>query len=253
MAGWVVAFSLVLARVATFVGVLPLFGGRDVPRTVKAVLALTLTCSWFDFAALPARELFAPSVDVSWLGYGAALLREALLGAMLGYALGLFLAPLKVAGEFITQQMGLSLGAIVDPTSNSSSGALTQILEMLGTLLFFGLNCHHLFLAVLHSTLTHIPVGAPFGMNSVERFIAGGAATEEWGLVLIAPVAACLFLTHVVLALMTRAAPQMNIFSVGFALQIGIGLAAIFFLMPDLLSAIVQMFGRVGELLTRLV
>jgi flagellar biosynthetic protein FliR len=249
---WAVSFSLILARVATFVGILPLLGGRNVPRTVKAGLALALTVMWFDFSAIPDKSL-TDAADISWLAYGLALGREMLLGAILGYAMGLFLVPAHIAGEFITQQMAMSLGNIIDPNSNSSTGVVTQIFELLALLIFFGLDGHHIFLALLQSTLSRWPVGGALPNIPVAQFITGAAETEEWGLMLVAPLAASLFLVTVVLALMSRAAPQLNIFSVGFAVQIGVGLLGTWLLLPDLLKAMTVMWGRLGEFLTRVV
>ena len=249
---WAISFSLLLARVATFIGILPLLGGRNVPRSVKAGLALALTVMWFDFSVVPDKSLMN-AADISWFALGLALGREMLLGAILGYALGLFLVPAHVAGEFITQQMSMSLGNIIDPNSNSSTGVVTQIFELLSLLIFLGLDGHHVFLAVLQGTLTRWPVGGAVPEIPVAQFITGAAQTEEWGLMLVAPLAASLFLVTVVLALMSRAAPQMNVFSVGFAVQIGIGLLGTYLLLPDLIKAMAVMWGRMGEFLTRVV
>jgi flagellar biosynthetic protein FliR len=252
IAAAVVSFSLLLARLGTFLSVVPLFGGRNTPRTVKIGLAFALAVFWFDPAATVADPGLARS-DISWPAFGMALGREALLGMILGYTLGLLLVPARVAGEFITQQMGLTLGNIIDPASESSTGAITQILEMLAILLFFGLDGHHVFLAVFHGTLARWPLGGPIRIPPITELIAAGSAAEESGLLLAAPLGAILFLTTVILALMARASPQMNIFSVGFALQISAGLVGALLLLPDLLRALVHTFERFSADLLRLV
>jgi flagellar biosynthetic protein FliR len=249
---WAVAVSLLLARVGAFVNALPILSGNNVPRMVRAGLTLALSLLWFDFSAVPNGELFTTSFEIGWLAYGIAMGREVLLGTVLGYAFGLILVPARVAGEFIIQQMGLTLGNIADPTAGNPTGPITQVFEMLGILLFLGMDGHHVFLAALYRTLARWPVGGLLPAAPVAQLVSGASAAEEWGLLLIAPLGLCLFLTTVVLALMTRAAPQMNIFSVGFALQIGIGLVGAFLLLPDLLAAMVSAFGRASEFLIRL-
>ncbi len=254
MANLVLALSLLLARVGTFVAIVPIFGGQ-VPRTVKAGLALALTLFWFGAlnGVVTDRAWLTQSTQVSWLVFGLVLGREALLGGLLGFAFGLFLAPAQIAGEYLTGEMGLSFGAQVDPSGGNSPGGLTQLLESLALLLFLGLDTHHLFLAVFDNVLTRYPIGGGMPAWSMPQLITGVAAVEEWGLLLAAPVGAFLFLTAIVLALMTRAAPQLNLYSVGFPLRLAAGLVALLLFFSQMMSSLVAIFGRLGELLTRMV
>ncbi len=91
---WVVAYSLILARVGTLVATFPLFGGQYVPKFVKVGLSVALAVLWFTvFGLTPTAELLAASTDLDWLKYGLAIGREILLGVILGYAFNLFLRP----------------------------------------------------------------------------------------------------------------------------------------------------------------
>src|SRR5205085_1513902 len=121
------------------------------------------------------------------------LAREAMLGALLGLAFGLFLLPARIAGEFITQQMGLSLGATLRSAAGSPAGALTMMLETISGLLFLGLDLHHVFLSTLHATFLRYPVGGSFGMFPVAQLVNGVASAHEMGLLLAAPLALTLF------------------------------------------------------------
>lgn len=254
MGGLVWTFCLILARVGTFIALVPLFGSHGLPRTIKAGLALTLTLVWFlpRVEALPATALFGSAAPVTWLGQGVALGREVFLGAVLGYGLGLFLVPVQVAGEYLTQEMGLSFGNQVNPTGDGSSSPLTQILELLAIAVFFGVDGHHVLLGVLHSTFTAYPVNGGLPQLPAPRLLAVVAVAEEWGLMLAAPVALLLFVTTVFLALLTRAAPQMNLYAVGFPLRLGVGLVAVLVLLPGFVGAMVSAFTRFGELVTQL-
>jgi flagellar biosynthetic protein FliR len=254
MQSYVVFFSLVLTRVGMFVTVLPLFGGVNVPRLVKAGLAFALATLWFgNVCAGPPEQLLNRAVETSALAYGVAVLREATLGALLGYAFGLFQVPARVCGEYLTEELGLSFGAFINPTGTGNDSALTQIIDALGILLFLGLDGHHLFLAALDMTFTRYPVGAALPNVPVPPLVAGLSLTVQWGLTLAMPVAVSLFVVTFVLALMTRAAPQINLFTVGFPLRLLAGLVLLFLLLPNLLGSLVNALGRFGELLTRLV
>ncbi len=254
MVNVVIAFTMLLARVATFVAVLPVFGGQ-VPRTVKLGLILSLTLFWFGAlnGVVVDRAWLNRDTPVSWLGFGLVLGREIILGALLGYAFSLLLAPAQIAGEYLTEEMGLSFGVQVDPTGGSSSGALTQLFLSLTVLLFLGLDIHHFFLAAFDNLLTRYPIGGPLPGWRMPQLVTGVAAVEEWGLLLAAPVGVVLFLTAVLLALVTRAAPQLNLYSVGFPLRLAAGLAGILLFLPQLLANLTTIFGRLVELLTRMV
>jgi flagellar biosynthetic protein FliR len=249
----VLTFSLVLARVGAFVAVLPLFGGVNVPRTVRATLALVLATVWFGTSLPPvAPELVNQPPQTSWFIFGLGMGREVLLGGVLGYAFGLFQVPARVAGEFLTQELGLSFGAFLDPTGTANVASLTQIIDAFGILLFFGLDGHHLFLAVLDATFARYPVGAGLPGVPTEALVSSVALTEEWGLTLAAPMAICLFTVTFVLTLMARAAPQVNLFSVGFPLRLAAGLTVVFLLLPNFLHHLTGALGRFGELMARI-
>jgi flagellar biosynthetic protein FliR len=250
----VLLFSLVLTRVGAFVAVLPLFGAVNVPRTVKAGLAFALATVWFGNAAVAVPpELLNRPLETSWFAYGVAVGREAVLGALLGYAFGLFQVPARVCGEFLTQELGLSFGAFLNPTGTGNESSLTQIIDALGVLLFLGLDGHHLFLSALDATFARYPVGGTLPKLPVQHLVAGASLTMHWGIVVAMPIAVALFVVTFVLTVMARVAPQVNLFSVGFPARLLAGLVLLLLLLPNLLTALVNALGRFGELLTRLV
>lgn len=246
----VIFFCLVLARVGFFVGVLPLMGGQQTPRLVKVGLSVALAAMWsYTFLEGAGSDaVLHVAQNVAWLSWGLALAREAILGALFGFIFSLFLVPARVAGEFITQEIGLSFASEVTMSSDGSGGPLTVILDLFATLLFFGLNVHHLFLTVLDSSFLNYPIGQSFQIPVCDM-VGHAASAQEWGLVLAAPVVACLFLTTVVLALLTRAAPQLNIYTVGFPLRLIVGMVALLVFLPQLLGGLVNMIAHFTELL----
>jgi flagellar biosynthetic protein FliR len=250
----ILSFSLILARVGTFVGVLPILGGRNTPRVVKTGLALALSVMYFvNLGTGPAAKAFPQGTVLNWATFVIMLGREAVLGAFLGFAMNLLLVPVRVAGEFLGQQMGLALAPLTNPLADNPSVVVTQTLEVLATLLFLSLDGHHLFFAVLHGTLARLPVGAPLGPIPMADLVTSVSYSQTWGMMLAAPMAAALFLTAIVLALMTRAAPQLNVYSVGIGLQVFMGLFGLLVFLPDTLRTVMGLFGLFGQLLNRLV
>jgi flagellar biosynthetic protein FliR len=219
---------------------------------VKAGLAVALAVYWMGCAGPIPTGPSATLSFTNWLAVGLALAREMILGAILGFALGLFILPARIAGEYLGQGMGLAVAATADRMAADSSAVIAQVFEMLATLIFLGMDGHHLFLAALNGTLTRWPLGGSGLPLHLPALVDGAARTQEWGLLIAAPVSACLFITSVALALMMRVAPQLNIFSVGFPLQIGVGLGVAVLFLPQLLAAIVSVFGHVNVLVHRL-
>lgn len=253
MIGGVVVFlALVLVRIGAFVTFLPLFGGQAVPRLVKIGMVLSLSVFWVPEVAAQGlqRWMFAPP---GWAIFVLIVGKEALLGAVLGYAFGLFLLPARIAGEYLTQELGLSFGNLVDPGSGVSGGAITLFLDMTSALLFLVLDIHHVLLAVFHATFTLYPLGGPAVQLSPENAVVAAQLVQHWGLSLIAPVGLTLFLTTIILALMARSSPQMNMFAVGFPLRILVGLLALLLLLPGIIAAMTAAFDQTEAMLRHLV
>lgn len=247
---WVMTFGLILARVSAFVATIPYLGGRFVPRLVKAGAALALALFWFAEAGPGALQYVARLADQTWVSFTLAVAREVILGAALGYVFGLFLVPFRIAGEYLSQEMGLTLGAITDPSRPQNSTALGEAFEVLGVVVFFSQNVHHVFLAVLHGSFTTQPVGAGFSRLPVGLQMEAMTWTTQWGLLLVAPMACCLFVTSLVLGIMARVAPQLNLMSIGFTLRIVVGLGVTAVLWPEVAPHMSLILNRFSGMLT---
>jgi len=248
------SFLLIMARVGAFVVALPLLGAAASPRLVKAGLVLSLTVFWFvTLGGSLSEQLQRVPEATRWLAFSVAIGREVALGAIMGFALGLFIVPFRIAGQFIGQEMGLTLGGVTDPSQPLGGTSVGQLFELLGVLILFGLNVHHVFFASLHSTFARRPIGGSIFPMPVAPFLRATAETHEWGLLLAAPVAVCLLITSVFLALLARAAPQLNILSIGFSLRLFVGLLATFVLLPEMAGGMVSILERFSELMYGLV
>ncbi len=239
--------GLVLARVAAFVAVMPLFAGRT-PRSVRVALTLALTAFYLGQVAPEwDRHIAGQAENVHWLAYTLAMAREALLGAAMGFAFSLFLLPPRIAGEFLTQQIGLALSPQLGLAEEQPAGPLTLAFEAAGALVFFHLDGHHVVLAALHASFAKLPLGGTFIPDAAGPALNGLSRAHEMGLLLAAPIGVCLFLLAVVLAIMSRAAPQLNIYSIGFSLQVLVALIGALYLMPDMIHLMAMFTGRIGD------
>lgn len=242
--------GLLLARIGAFVAVMPLFGART-PRMVRVGFVMALAA--FYLSTNPPKAT-APQgfTEIESVRYGLALARESLIGAAMGFAFGLFLLPPRIAGEFITTQVGLNIAPLPGPTGSDAAGALTVIFETVAGLVFLLADGHHVVLATMHASFATFPLGGT-NVPHASPAIAGLATAYEMGLLLAAPLAACLFLLAVTLAVMARAAPQLNVYSVGFTLQVFVVLFGGLFLLPEFVMTLHAIIGRIGAALPLMV
>ena len=151
--------------------------------------------------------------------------------------------PARLAGSYIAQEMGLTLATLTDPASQTSVNVLGQLFEVIGVLVFFALDIHHSMLATLHMTFQKWPIGGSIKGLPLPEMSGAVDDAHQWGLLIAAPLAICLFITLIVLTLMMRAAPQLNLLSVGLTLRLVVGLGAVLVFMPemiDVLSRVIQ-------------
>lgn len=243
---WVVAYSLILARTAAFVMMFPLFGTRSVPLIVRNALVIALSLYWMSqWETLPTQTL--REIGSHWFLYGLMIAKEVIVGLVLGYGFSLILIPFRVAGEYIGQEMGLTIARITDPASGQTGTAVGQAFEGAGIMLLFQFNFHHVFIAAFHGSFARRPVGGVMEAVSPEGYIRALSWAQESGLALAAPVGCWLFFTMIMLAIMSKAAPQLNIMSVGFILRILAGLVSLVILFPEMgpaMQAIMYHFGQ---------
>ncbi|MDB5312211.1 MAG: flagellar biosynthesis protein FliR [Gemmataceae bacterium] len=240
--------GLILARVGAFAAVAPPFAGQA-PRLVRLGLAVALA-AFYVGAASPGWDpaLAGRAADVHPAVYAFALVREGLIGAAMGFAFGLFLLPARVAGEFITQQVGLNISPQTGPTGTDAAGPVTRVFETAAALVFLVADAHHVALATLHASFDKLPLGGT-AVPTAGPLVDGLAAAYEMGLLLAGPLALCLFLLAVTLAVMARAAPQLNVYSVGFTLQVLVVLFGGLFLLPELVGTMHAIIVRTGQTL----
>ena len=239
--------GLLLARLGAFVAVMPFVGTRA-PRAVKAGFVIVLAAFYISAAPPPLPNVPVPGVEIESVRYAVALLREMVIGAGMGFAFGLFLLPARVAGEFVTVQVGLNVAPLPVPTGTDSAGAITTLFETMAAFVFLVADGHHVVLSLLHASFSAYPLGGA-AVPEAAPMVAGLSTAYEMGLLLAAPLGVCMFLLSVTLAIMSRAAPQLNIYSVGFTLQVAVVLFGGLFLTPELVRTLTAIAARLGVML----
>jgi len=245
--GWVGSFLLPFFRIAGLLMTMPIIGTQLVPMRVRLYLALAFTLVLFP--SLPP----APQIDALNLATVLMIAKEILVGVMLGFVLQLFFHAFVVGGQILATQMGFGFASMVDPTNGVSVAVIGQFFTMLVTLLFLAMNGHLVVFEIMAESFVTLPVGTGLSTNHYWNVATGLGWVLAAGLLLVLPAITALLVVNIAFGVMTRAAPQLNIFSIGFPLTLVMGFVLIWISLSDFLSHYQLMVTDCLQLLRELV
>jgi flagellar biosynthetic protein FliR len=234
---------LVLARVLAMIQVAPLLSSAAIPQAGKIGLAMFIA-----MVALPGVVAAGYPLPASGLQYGLLLIGEALLGALLGLLVLLAFTALRLAGQFISLPIGFGVAELLDPVSGRQSPMLGQLFSLLALLVFLSVGGLHRLLLVgvagsfrtLRATdlVISLEHGALRDAGVLLQSVAGSLTRLfSTALSIALPIFGALLLVSVSLALLARAAPQMNLLLLGLPISLGAGLVILLLALPLLLDA----------------
>jgi flagellar biosynthetic protein FliR len=233
------------ARVGGLVLVAPVFSAKVVPVTLRTAVLVLITVLLAPVAMTQLTS--APALTP------AAFLSETLIGFAIGMGAAIFVGAAEAAGELLAVQIGLSGAAVVDPLTQTQGPALGQFLNLFAVAMLLALNAHLIMLDALASSLAHVPVGSAVDMQAgTASLVSLGSTLFALGLRFAAPVVALVLIGNVALAVLSRAAPQLNILSLAFPVQIGLGLFALGAALPMIALWFQGWDGAYDGVLTRL-
>jgi len=226
----VVTFFLVFGRALGVIVAAPFWGGRTVPLLVRLWIAVVLALATYPL--IPAAPMTG---GITLLTLFLALAGEVLLGLVLGWLAQLLFAGVRMAGQQIEFRSGLALVQLVDPHEGGHSGIFASFLEVTAGLIFFVFNGHHLLIQALLSSFTLFPLaGENFFTHVLAGFISSAGEIFVIALRLSAPVLLGLLLSDILLGVVSRAVPQMNVFMVSQPMQFGFCLLLLLLSLPAL-------------------
>ncbi len=228
---WAGALLFPFIRVMATISSAPILGHASIPIRVRVALALILA-----FAAAGFAPVSVPLDSPHALAYA---LRETLIGASLGLLLRLIFAAAELAGDAIGLQMGLGFAFFVNPQNSAQSPLVGSLFSIVAGLLFLALDIHLLLIAGLMESFRVLPVDAPLDAGlGVPAVAAAGAEMFRLALSIALPALAALLLANLALGVLTRAAPQLNLFAVGFPATLIIGALILGPTLPGAVEAI---------------
>ncbi len=245
-------FLLIFVRVAAFFATVPLFSYRTIPTPFKIGFSFFLALVMYytvDSSNVPIDNM-----------YLFLLMKEAIVGLLIGLLAYIILSAIQIAGGFIDFQMGFAIANVIDPQTGAQSPLTGQYLYIIALLFLLSVNGHHLLIDGIFYSYNLIPMQSfiPFEDGTIAEFVI----TTFNKMFLIAfqmaiPIVGCLFLVDVALGIIARAVPQLNVFVVGLPIKIFVSFVVILFFLSlyvvlvkslfettfDAMRGLMQLFG----------
>jgi flagellar biosynthetic protein FliR len=206
----------------------PVFGAPAVPLQLRLILSLAL-----GLAALNSVTIQLPQDGIASFEGVMLVAGEVLAGMAMGFAVQIGYAAAFVAGETIGNAMGLGFAAMVDPQSGQATQAVGQFLSILSTFLLLAMNGHLMLISfIVHSYTALPPGGAMLSNDAVWHLIQFGGTLLGAGATIALPVGFALVLVQIVMGMLARAAPSLNLFAVGMPVAVMAGLVLLAISIP---------------------
>lgn len=239
---WVSPIVWPFLRVLAVFTTAPVFSSRAFPMRAKIALAFFVALG--TQASLPSMPVIGFN-DPQALG---VVIQQVGIGLAIGFVVRLVFAAVELAGEVVGFQMGLNFAAFFDPTLNAQSSAVARFFGQMTSLLFVVMNGHLMVLVAVNRSFQSFPVDQNFlealGQMKLYRLGTELFASALW---IALPMVGMLMFTNLALGIISRVAPQMNIFAVGFPITLVVGLVGIAVTLPMLDQPFISLMGRAIE------
>lgn len=223
-------YLLIFVRIAGVVSVAPFYGLRGVPRKIRTGLGICI-------ALLVASAMeYEPLAYTTLIGFSFLLIKELVVGLSIGFAANLCLSIVNLSGMFIDREIGLTMVTAFDPTTNSNATVSADFYNYMIIMIMLCSNMHYFIISAICDSFQVIPVGGALYNGEAAYTIIMTFMTEYFIVAfrIALPIFISITLCNVVLGILAKIAPQMNMFSVGIEIKLLLGLlvmvATIFFL-----------------------
>ena len=238
-------FLFIFARIAGIFIQTPVISSRSFPSMGKAALAVWIsTVLWF---VVPVNTDLIPQTLV---GFIVVLVSEVVIGFLIGFTCNVIFLAIQSAGELIDLQMGLSVSQAFDPVFGASLSIIGRMLFFVSLTTFLLLNGHHLVLSILNQSFRMLPTPYLVNLGSqslIPNLLNLGTIMWTTALQLAGPVVLVIFLSDFTFGIVSRVAPQVNVFMLGFQVKPALGLIAILFTLSIFIKHIAGLLGIMGE------
>jgi flagellar biosynthetic protein FliR len=234
--GWIGYYFWPFMRVTGMLIVAPMFSTRTVPVQIRMMATLLITMVMAP--VLPQMPLLDPFTLAGVL----QIANQFMIGLAMGFVLSMIFAAYTVAAQAMGMSMGLGFAMAVDPNNGIQVPVLAQFYVLFATLIFMSINGHLLIIDTLRESFTVMPVGEHgLTRESIWSIVVWAKMIFIWGVKIALPIIVTLLLINVSFGVVTRAAPQLNIFAVGFPVSIMVGFWLVMVSLPTIYPRLVEL------------
>ncbi|MGC3979902.1 MAG: flagellar biosynthetic protein FliR [Steroidobacteraceae bacterium] len=244
---WIGLYLWPFLRIAGCLMVAPVFGAKTVPAHTKLMIAAALTVLLAPLVKSPENIELLSGVSL------VIALQQMLIGIALGFAVQIIFDAVVMGGQLVANSMGLSFAMNVDPLHGTSTPVLGQFYMIIVTLTFLALNGHLVLIESLLQSFTLLPVGTTgLGSDGLWMLVNFGSTLFSGALMIALPGMAAMLIVNFGFGIMSRAAPTLNLFAVGFPATLALGLIIVVMGLPAVQNSFIRLLSSVWMLLTAL-
>ena len=236
---WIASFLWPFIRILAMLATAPVFDNRTVQRRTRVGLAALIAILMMPLLPAPPVLSSAQAIPV--------LIQQILVGVAMGFSMRLVFAAFEMAGDLLGLQMGLAFAQFIDPARGMQTPLIGSFLGVLAMLTFLVIDGHLLVIAAVVQSFELIPISANLSVVNSQSIALAGSIMFMLALQISLPVMAAVLISNIVLGILARAAPQLNVMSIGFSITIGVGLWILWVSLPYLIAGI---DGAIGRLLS---
>ncbi|MGL5633659.1 MAG: fused FliR family export protein/FlhB family type III secretion system protein [Sarcina sp.] len=243
----IIALILIFVRISAFIAVTPIFFPKSMPRQMKVMFGLILAL----FLSINVNTGIIKDIpnDITMIVY---VINEVFSGILLGLIVGLWFHFIKMAGSLLDIHMGLGMLSMMDPNTSTNVTMLANISHWVGILVFFIVDGHHMIIRMLGKSIEIIPLGKNILIqNTMGVIIESFAHYFALGIRLAIPLVLLIIICDVVMGLISRSVPQINVMILGMPIKIVVGLASFLISLPIIIKLIVSGFDFIPEVIEK--
>ena len=237
------AYLWPLFRVSAMVASAPVFGTRSVPTKVKVMTAIAITSVLVPILPVPELDIFSPLAVM-------VILQQILIGLIIGFTVQLVFSAVITGGQIVAMQMGLGFSLMVDPQNGAQSPVLSQFYIVMVMLIYLAINGHLVLIEVLADSFKSMPISSQgLVASDFMQVVKWGGNIFAGGMAIALPAIASLLVVNVSFGIMTRSAPQLNVFAIGFPITMMMGFILVMVTLPNVAPKSISLFTEVYHLI----
>ncbi len=238
----IIVFILVFSRISGMLITAPIFSTFPIPPQVK--IALAAVCAFIMYPFIVQHcSLITPKDLIS---LSILLFKELAIGILIGFAISLIFTAVEIAGQLLSIEMGLAIATALDPVTHQNVPIVGQFYLFMASLVFISINGHQYLFSTVYDSYSSIPIDMTFAFSKhlTEQLLYFSSQIFLLAFSIIVPIYLMLFIVTILMGIISKIMPQMNVFMIALPLKIYIGLALMVMLLPSTAIYISKLFGN---------